>query len=163
MLAVVQSASRWCHPTSHLVLCCPLFPLPSVFSGIKAFSSESAVHVRWPKNCWCLLVIWRSTLHLKDNSGLYAPWMLKKYFSLWLFAFYIYVFFKLLFLTMVIFKHTQSQSEYSDECISVSINQLHPLSYVDFCLSKFQICSEFNLRLFYCGSSQYLWLFSEGN
>ena len=32
-----------------LVLCCPLLLLPSIFPSIMVFSSESALHVRWPK------------------------------------------------------------------------------------------------------------------
>ena len=36
-------------PSSHLVLCCPLLPLPSIFPSIRVFSSESALHVRWPE------------------------------------------------------------------------------------------------------------------
>ena len=39
--------SRWC-PSNHLILCCPLL-LPSTFPGIGVFSSESAIHIRWPK------------------------------------------------------------------------------------------------------------------
>ena len=39
--------SRWCHPTMFF-LCCPLLLLPSVFPGIKVFSNESALHIRWP-------------------------------------------------------------------------------------------------------------------
>ena len=34
---------------SHLILCCPLLILPSVFPGIRAFSNESARHIMWPK------------------------------------------------------------------------------------------------------------------
>ena len=34
---------------NHLVLCRLLLPLPSVFSSIKVFSNESALHLRWPK------------------------------------------------------------------------------------------------------------------
>ena len=37
----------WCH--LHLILCCPLFLLPSVFPNIRVFSNEPASHVRWPK------------------------------------------------------------------------------------------------------------------
>ena len=33
----------------HLFLCCLLFLLPSVFSNIKVFSSESAFWIRWAK------------------------------------------------------------------------------------------------------------------
>ena len=35
-------------PSSHLILCLPLL-LPSVFPSIRVFSSESALHIRWPK------------------------------------------------------------------------------------------------------------------
>ena len=38
-------------PSSHLILCHPLLLLPSVFSSMKVFSSESALHIRWPE-CW---------------------------------------------------------------------------------------------------------------
>ena len=36
-------------PSNHLTLFCPLLPLPSVFSRIRVFSSESVLHIRWPK------------------------------------------------------------------------------------------------------------------
>ena len=36
-------------PSNHLILCCPLLPLPSIFSSIRVFSSESALSIRWPK------------------------------------------------------------------------------------------------------------------
>jgi len=36
-------------PSDHLILCHPLLLLPSVFPSIKVFSSESALHIRWPK------------------------------------------------------------------------------------------------------------------
>ena len=32
----------------HLILCCPLL-LPSIFPSIRVFSSESVLHIRWPK------------------------------------------------------------------------------------------------------------------
>ena len=35
--------------SSHLILCCPLLLLPSVFPSIKVFSNDSALHIRWPK------------------------------------------------------------------------------------------------------------------
>ena len=37
-------------PSNHLILCRPLLLLPSVFPSIRAFSNESAHHIRWPKN-----------------------------------------------------------------------------------------------------------------
>ena len=36
-------------PSNHLILCRPLLLPPSIFPSIRAFSSESAVHIRWPK------------------------------------------------------------------------------------------------------------------
>ena len=36
-------------PSSHLILCCPLFLLPPTSPRIRVFSSESALHMRWPK------------------------------------------------------------------------------------------------------------------
>ena len=36
-------------PFNHLVLCCPLLLLPSIFPSIRVFSNESALHIRWPK------------------------------------------------------------------------------------------------------------------
>ena len=36
-------------PSSHLILCCPLLLLPSIFPSIRVFSIESALHIRWPK------------------------------------------------------------------------------------------------------------------
>ena len=36
-------------PSNHLIFCCPLLLLPSIFPSIRVFSSESALHMRWPK------------------------------------------------------------------------------------------------------------------
>ena len=36
-------------PSSHLILCCPLLLLPSVFLSIRIFSSESVLHIMGPK------------------------------------------------------------------------------------------------------------------
>ena len=36
-------------PSSSLILCHPLLLLPSIFSSIRVFSNESALHIRWPK------------------------------------------------------------------------------------------------------------------
>ena len=36
-------------PSNHLVLCRPLFLLPSIFPSIRVFSSEWVLHIRWPK------------------------------------------------------------------------------------------------------------------
>ena len=52
-------------PSNHLTLCCPLL-LPSIFPSIRVLSSESALHIRWPK-------YWRFTFSISpsnDYSGL---------------------------------------------------------------------------------------------
>ena len=36
-------------PSSHLILCRPLFLLPPISPSIRVFSSESTLHMRWPK------------------------------------------------------------------------------------------------------------------
>ena len=36
-------------PSNHLILCCPLLLLCSVFPSIRVFSKESVLHIRWPK------------------------------------------------------------------------------------------------------------------
>ena len=36
-------------PSNHLILCHPLFLLPSIFLSIRVFSSESDLYIRWPK------------------------------------------------------------------------------------------------------------------
>ena len=36
-------------PTNHLVLCCPLLLLPSIFPSMRVFSNESVLLIRWPK------------------------------------------------------------------------------------------------------------------
>ena len=37
-------------PSNHLILCNPLFLLPSIFPSIRVFSNESVLHIRWPKD-----------------------------------------------------------------------------------------------------------------
>ena len=36
-------------PSNHLILCWPLFLLPSSFPSIRVFSKESVLRIRWPK------------------------------------------------------------------------------------------------------------------
>ena len=36
-------------PSNHLILCCPLLLLPSVFLSIRVFANNSALHIRWPQ------------------------------------------------------------------------------------------------------------------
>ena len=52
-------------PSNHLILCCRLLLLPSIFSSIRVFSSESVVHIRWPK-------YWSFSIHPSNEySGLF--------------------------------------------------------------------------------------------
>ena len=36
-------------PSNHLILCCPLLLVPSIFPCIRVFSNELVPHIRWPK------------------------------------------------------------------------------------------------------------------
>ena len=36
-------------PSKHLMLCCPVLLLPSIFPSIRVFTNESALHIRWSK------------------------------------------------------------------------------------------------------------------
>ena len=40
-------------PFNHLILCCPLLFLPSIFPSTRGFSNESLLHIRWP-NYWSI-------------------------------------------------------------------------------------------------------------
>ena len=46
-LAQIQCPSVM--PSNHLILCRPLFLLPSIFPSIRVVSNESVLHIRWPK------------------------------------------------------------------------------------------------------------------
>ena len=37
-------------PSNHLILCRPLLLIPSIFPSIRAFASESVLHILWPKH-----------------------------------------------------------------------------------------------------------------
>ena len=47
--------------SNHLILCCPLLLLLSLFPSIKDFSNESALHIRWPK-------YWRFNFNISPSS-----------------------------------------------------------------------------------------------
>ena len=49
-LSITNSRSLIKHmPSNHLILCCPLLLLTSIFPSIRVFSYESALPIRWPK------------------------------------------------------------------------------------------------------------------
>ena len=50
-------------PSNHLILCHPLLLLPSIFPSIRVFSSESVLHIRWPKYWSCSFNISPSNEH----------------------------------------------------------------------------------------------------
>jgi len=51
-------------PPHHLILCHPLLLLHSIFPSIRVFSSESVLHIRWPKYCSFSFSISPSNEHL---------------------------------------------------------------------------------------------------
>ena len=53
-------------PSSHLILCCPLFLLPPIPPSIRDFSNESTLRMRWPKY-WSFSF---SIIPSKEHSGL---------------------------------------------------------------------------------------------
>ena len=42
--------------SKHLILCHPIFLLPSILPSIRVFSNESVLHIRWPKY-WIFRII----------------------------------------------------------------------------------------------------------
>ena len=50
LLEFAQTLVHWVDDTiNHLILCCPLLLLPSVFPSIRVFSNDSALRIRWTK------------------------------------------------------------------------------------------------------------------
>ena len=47
---------------NHLILCCPLLLLPSIFLSIRVFSNESALHSKWPK-------YWSFSFDISPSNG----------------------------------------------------------------------------------------------
>ena len=57
-------------PSNHLILCHPLFLLPSIFPSIRVFSNESVFQIRWPK-------YWSFSFSISPSdeySGLSSPY-----------------------------------------------------------------------------------------
>ena len=48
-------------PSNHLILCCPLLLLPSIFPSFIVFSNESVLHIRWSK-------YWRFSFSLSPSN-----------------------------------------------------------------------------------------------
>ena len=77
-------------PSNHLILCCPLLLLPSIFLSIRVFLNKSVLHIKWPKywsfsispssDCSRLISFRRGSLlisplypHPLDSSSLSPP------------------------------------------------------------------------------------------
>ena len=49
-------------PSKQLILCCPLYLLPSIFPSSKVLSNESLLHIRWPK-------YWSFSISISSSSA----------------------------------------------------------------------------------------------
>ena len=58
-------------PSNHLILCCPLLLVPSIFLSIRVFSNESTFGIRCPKYWSCSFNI----SSYNEYSGLISFWM----------------------------------------------------------------------------------------
>ena len=61
-------------PSNHLILCCLLLLLPSIFPSIRVFSNESALRIRWPKYWSFSLNISPSNEHPGQTVNILAFW-----------------------------------------------------------------------------------------
>ena len=52
-------------PSNHLILCCPLILLPSIFPCIRVFFNESVLPIRWPKY-WSFALASVLPINIKD-------------------------------------------------------------------------------------------------
>ena len=69
-------------PSNHLILCCSLLLLPSIFPSIRVFSNESVICIRWPKYWnfsfsispskellgWCSLLGWTGWISFQSKG-----------------------------------------------------------------------------------------------
>ena len=49
----------------HLILCCPLLLLPSIFPSIRVFSNDAALLIRWPKD-WIFIFSISPSMNIQD-------------------------------------------------------------------------------------------------
>ena len=49
-------------PFNHLIFCCPLLLLPSIFPSIRVFSNMSVLCIRWPK-------YWSISFSINPSNG----------------------------------------------------------------------------------------------
>ena len=53
-------------PSNHLIFCCPLLLLPSIFPSIRVFSNESVLCITWPK-------YWSISFSIRPSNGYSGP------------------------------------------------------------------------------------------
>ena len=53
--------------SNHIILCCPLLLLPSIFPSIRVFSNESILRIKWPK-------YWSLSFSISSSPKSLAPW-----------------------------------------------------------------------------------------
>ena len=56
-----NSSIELVRPSNHLILCCPLFLVPSIFPSIRFFSNELSLCIRWPK-------YWSSSFSISSSN-----------------------------------------------------------------------------------------------
>ena len=61
LLESIQTHVHWVGDAIHLILCCPLLLLPSIFPCLRVFSNEAALQIRWPK-------YWRFSFSISPSS-----------------------------------------------------------------------------------------------
>ena len=90
-------------PSNHLIPCCPLLLLPSVFPSIRVFSNKLALLIRWPE-FWSFsfsLSPPNDYLGLTDLISLQSKGLSKVFFNTtFLFFFYLFLFLFLLYFTL---------------------------------------------------------------
>ena len=58
-------------PSNHLILCCPLLHLTSIFPSIRVLANDSALHIRWPR-------YWSFSFNISpsnEHPGLMTGWI----------------------------------------------------------------------------------------
>ena len=63
-------------PSHHLILCCPLLLLSSIFPSIRVFSNELVLLIKWPKYIGLGVVKKSKTWAIKTKLGRYYEWRL---------------------------------------------------------------------------------------
>ena len=71
-------------PSKHLILCCLLLLLPSIFPNIRVFPNESVLCIRWPK-CWNFSFSINVPTWPRDQTCVFC--IAGRFFSVWVSGF----------------------------------------------------------------------------